>query len=94
MEPIVIPTHLDAPKRLLFWTVDQVIPFALMFTIGMMAGRLFLGIIAGVLFSWGLEKYKGGRSDGLMMHFAYWYGAPVANGRGVINPFARRIFPS
>lgn len=94
MEPVLIPTHLDAPKRMLFWTVDQVVPFALLFVIGMMAGKLFVGIIGGVTLSWALEKYKNSRSDGLMQHFAYWYGIIPLNGRGMINPFIRRIFPA
>lgn len=94
MDPIIIPTHLDAPKRLLFWTVDQVIPFSIMFVIGMMAGRLFFGIVCGVAVSWALEKYKNSRSDGLMQHFAYWYGLAPIKGRAAINPFARRIYPA
>jgi conjugal transfer pilus assembly protein TraL len=94
MEPVVIPTHLDAPKRMLFWTVDQVVPFAVLFVIGMMAGKLFLGIVGGVVLSWMLEKYKNSRSDGLMQHFAYWYGIVPLSGRAAINPFHRRIYPA
>lgn len=94
MDAIQIPTHLDAPKRMLFWTVDQVVPFAVLFVIGMMAGKLFLGIVGGVILSWMLEKYKNSRSDGLMQHFAYWYGIVPLGGRSAINPFIRRIFPA
>lgn len=94
MDPIQIPTHLDAPKRLLFWTVDQVVPFAVLFVVGMMAGKLFLGILGGIVLSWMLEKYKNSRSDGLMQHFAYWYGVVPLKGRSAINPFIRRIFPA
>lgn len=94
MDPIVVPNALDAQKRLLFWTVDQVVPFAFLFVIGMMAGRLFVGIVAGVALSWGLEKFKNSRSDGLMQHFAYWYGVVPMKGRAAINPFVRRIFPA
>lgn len=94
MDPIIVPTALDAPKRLLFWTVDQVVPFAFFFVIGMMAGRLFMGIVAGVFLSWALEKFKNSRSDGLMQHLAYWYGIVPLKGRSAINPFTRRIYPA
>lgn len=94
MEPILIPAHLDAPKRMLFWTVDQVIPFAVLFMVGMMAGKLFLGIVAGCAFSYVVEKFKNSRSDGLMQHFAYWYGFAPLKGRAAINPFVRRIYPA
>lgn len=93
MDPIQIPAYLDAPKRLLFWTVDQIVPFALFFVLGMLAGKLFYGIVVGVAMSWALEKFKNSRSDGLMQHMAYWYGIIPLKGRAVINPFVRRIFP-
>jgi len=94
MEGVAVPIHLDAPKRMLFWTVDQVVPFALLFMVGMMAGRLFFGIVAGCVFSWSIQRFKNARSDGLMQHFAYWYGVAPLKGRSIINPFIRRIFPA
>lgn len=93
MEGVEIPTHLDAPKRMLFWTIDQIVPFAIFFIAGMMLGRLFMGILVGVAISWALEKYKNSRSDGLMQHFAYYYGLIPLSGRSAINPFMRRVFP-
>lgn len=93
MNAVDIPTDLDAPKRILFWTIDQAIPFSIFFVGGMLAGKLLYGIAVGVAVSWALDKYRNSRSDGLMQHFLWYYGVLPLKGRAVVNPFIRRIYP-
>lgn len=93
MNAVEIPTDLDAPKRILFWTIDQAIPFSVFFVGGMLAGKLLYGIAIGVAVSWVLDKYRNSRSDGLMQHFLWYYGVLPLKGRAVINPYIRRIYP-
>lgn len=94
MDGIDVPTYLDAPKRMLFWTIDQVIPFAVCAVAGMMLGKLFYGMVAGCVLSWAVEKFKNAKSDGLIMHFLYFHGALPMKGRAAINPFVRTVPPA
>lgn len=94
MDGIDIPTYLDAPKRMLFWTIDQIIPFAIFAVLGMMAGKLFLGMVLGCVISWGMDKFKNSKSDGLLLHFAYFHGLMPMKGRAAVNPFVRTIPPA
>lgn len=94
MDAIQFPRHLDDPPRLLFFTPDQIAPFAVFFGLGVMSDSLFLCSVAGVGVSWLLTRYRDSRPDGFLAHMAYWYGIMVPKGRAVINPFLRRILPA
>lgn len=93
MNAVDIPVDLDAPKRLLFWTFQQIIPFSVFFVLGMLAGKLLYGIVAGVLVSWVLDKYMNSKADGLAQHFLWYYGFLPLKGRAAVNPHIRRVFP-
>jgi len=94
MESMQFPRYLDAPQRFLFWTVDQIVPFATLALIGMLMKMLFVCVILGAILSWGFARFRDSRPDGYMQHFAYWYGLLPLKGRSCINPFSRLIYPS
>ena len=87
------PRYLDAPQRFLFWTVDQIIPFAMMAMVGMIADMLMVCLGIGALMAWGFARYRDSRPDGHLQHLAYWYGIMPLKGRAALNPFARSVFP-
>lgn len=94
MEPIPFPKDVDAPGRFLFWTFDQVVPFALMALIGMLTQMLFICLIIGGALSWAFSRYRDSRPDGYLQHAVYWYGILPLKGRAAVNPFQRTIYPS
>lgn len=93
MENIHFPRYLDAPTRLLFWTVDQIVPFAILALVGMLTKTLFVCLILGAIVSWSFTRYRDSRPDGYLQHMAYWYGLIPLKGRACINPFTRQVYP-
>jgi conjugal transfer pilus assembly protein TraL len=93
MQQIPFPRHIDAPQRFLFWTVDQMIPFATMALIGMATKTLMVCLVIGGVLGWALARYRDSRPDGYLQHMAYWYGVLPLKGRSAMNPFARTVFP-
>lgn len=88
------PRYLDAPTRILFWTLDQIVPFSTMALVGMLTKKLLICLVLGGLISWGLTKFKDSKPDGYLMHMLYWYGLLPLKGRSFLNPFFRRIYPA
>ena len=93
MRQIQFPRHLDAPQRFLFWSADQIIPFATMALIGMATKTLMICLLIGGVLAWAFARYRDSRPDGHLQHMAYWYGVLPLKGRSAMNPFARRVFP-
>jgi len=87
------PRYLDAPPQVLFWTLDQVVPFATMALIGMATKTLGLCLVIGGVFAWAFARFRDSKPDGFLPHIAYWYGVLPLKGRAAINPFQRRIYP-
>ena len=87
------PRYLDAPQQILFWTVDQMVPFATMALIGMATKTLAVSLVIGGIAGWAFARYRDSKPDGFLQHICYWYGVLPLKGRALINPFQRRIFP-
>ena len=87
------PKFADDKPRLMMWTVDQIIPLAAMFGLGLLTGTLSISILIGFGLTWAYTKYSAGRPDGFLLHAAYWSGLVPLKGRVFINPFHRRILP-
>lgn len=92
-DQLEFPRYLDAPQQILWWTADQMVPFAMMALIGMATKTLMLCLLIGGLMSWLFARFRDSRPDGYLQHIAYWYGVLPLKGRAAINPFMRRIFP-
>ncbi len=87
------PRYLDAPQQILFWTADQMVPFATMALIGMATKNLMVCLLLGGVAAWGFARFRDSKPDGYLQHIAYWYGVVPLKGRAAINPFLRRIYP-
>lgn len=87
------PRYLDAPQQILFWTVNQIAPLAVMALIGMATGTLAICLVFGGVIAWAYARFIESRPDGYLQHITYWYGVLPLKGRAAINPFHRRIYP-
>lgn len=87
------PRHMDQPTRLLFWTIDQIVPFSTLMLVGMITGTLLTSCLLGIAIAWGLSRYRDSRPDGYLQHMAYWYGVVPMKGRTALNPFERKVYP-
>jgi conjugal transfer pilus assembly protein TraL len=92
-DQIAFPRDVDSPSRILFWTVDQIVPFSAMAVIGMLVGSLFTFSVLGIALAWGMSKFRDSKPDGYLQHWVYWYGVLPIKGRTAINPFLRSIRP-
>lgn len=67
-----IPSTLDEPEKLAFWTLDE---FALLiggFVLGIAFGRFVEGILLGFAGVWGIRKFKKGESLNVIRYGLYW----------------------
>lgn len=87
------PRHMDAPQRVLFWTVDQIIPFSTMLLIGMLTETLLISLVVGAAVGWGFARFRDSRPDGYLQHLVYWYGLLPLKGRACVNPFDKSVYP-
>ncbi len=92
MERIDFPRHADAPQRVLFFTMDQIIPFSGCFVVGMAMDQLPLSILAGVAATWFFSRFTDSTPDGYLNHAAFWHLGFAMKGRAAM-PHVRRIFP-
>jgi len=69
----VIPTHLDDPELIGFWTIDEFIAMVAPFTWGILSQHVLIGILIAFGFWWGLKKAKAGRAGSWLLHLAYWH---------------------
>jgi len=70
-ESLEFPRYLDAPQQILFWTVDQMVPFATMALIGMLTQTLALCLVIGGLAGWGFARYRDSKPDVFLQHICY-----------------------
>lgn len=77
LEPYLIPRHLDAPPRIVFWTVDEWLtalgPFGLMAA----NGHSILGLMVSGAAWWGLKKIKSRNGGRVLQRLLYWHSPPV-----------------
>nr|WP_312130895.1 type IV conjugative transfer system protein TraL [Stenotrophomonas pavanii] len=93
-EVMPFPRYLNTPQRLLFWTLDQMIPFGFFMVTGIITDRPLICITLGLVASRWLTKYRDSRPDNYMYHALYWWGVIGFKGRNAINPFIKRIYPA
>ena len=72
------PKTLSEPMRIVVLTLDEAIPFLLVFLVCMARDALMTGVIAGVMVISIIRFVKRGRGTGWLMSLLYWYlPAPV-----------------
>ncbi|EWY36151.1 conjugal transfer protein TraL [Skermanella stibiiresistens SB22] len=93
MDVIDIPRRIDAPRRLLLWTTDEVVPVAVGVMVGITVDRLLLCAAIGFVFVRFYRRFRDGRADGYLLHALYWAGITKPKGHSFPNPFVSRWLP-
>ncbi len=73
MNRYTIPTHLDDPELIGFWTLDEFLAMIIPFSWGVLAQHIVMGLIISCACWWFLRKMKAGRAGSWIIHTAYWY---------------------
>lgn len=97
MEPIKIPTEIDSPHQILFWSTDEFVPFMICFILGHCIGQLLPFCIVGAVIGHFYKRYKNTRPNGYLNHLLYWYGLSgifkAKKGITMLNPYIKELFP-
>lgn len=67
-----IPSTLDDPEKLAFWTIDEFVVLIGSFLIGIAFSRFVEGIVIGFFGVWLLKKLKKGESLNKLRHALFW----------------------
>ena len=73
MDRYSIPSHLDDPELIGFWTLDEFLAMAVPFIWGILTQHVVIGLVLAVFGWWGFRKLKAGRATSWVFHMAYWY---------------------
>ena len=68
-----IPKTLDAPKRWLIFTMDELGVIIAPLMIGVLFDQMFLGMVFGIIGYFVWRKYKGLNKGNMMTYMRYWY---------------------
>lgn len=93
METLDFPHHIDEPPTLLIWRMDDLMPFVLALSAGILTGHLMIALIIGAALGHGYRKFRDRQADGYALHLLYWWGLVPLAGPTAPNPFARRWVP-
>lgn len=88
-----IPRHINLPQQIFFWSTDELVPFSVLFVLGMITGLLIQGLLAGIALMVFLRRFRDSRPDGYLLHRLYAWGLIPIKGNAAINPLHRRILP-
>lgn len=72
MQPVRILAHLDAPVRLLFWTLDEIAIMAIPFFLGLLCNSLTI-IFLGFFLYRKYRRFKRRYSSRVIKATLYWY---------------------
>lgn len=84
---------IDEPDQVLLWSVDELIPVAVLFGIGITMHQLLASIALIFAFLRVYRRFRDGRPNGYLGHQLYWYGFAGSETITVRNPFIRRYVP-
>ena len=61
MDRYSIPSHLDDPELIGFWTLDEFLAMAIPFVWGILSQHVVIGLVVSLLGWWGFRKLKAGK---------------------------------
>lgn len=93
LRQVQMPRSLDDPQQILLWSVDELIPVATLFGLGIVMHQLTACVVGIYLFLKVYRRFREGRSKGFAVHWMYWYGFAGNETSTVRNPFIRRWLP-
>jgi len=92
MDKYHIPANLDAPFKIVIWTVDEIFlfltPFLIFLTI-LNSPLIGLTIGAGLVIS--LKKLKGEEGHHFLKHLFYWYFPPLIHYQVMPPSYKREV---
>jgi conjugal transfer pilus assembly protein TraL len=91
MKMLTLPRHIDAPKQILIWEFDEIVPILTALCFGVIIEQALLTTVAGIALARMYRKYKDTRPDGYVYHALYWWGFWPSNARTMVMPY-RRLF--
>lgn len=65
------PRYFDSPIQVLFWEIDEILPFFVMALIGLFLGGFLWCLGIGIILSWCIIKYKKNLPTGFMGNLFY-----------------------
>lgn len=71
-----IPKYLDSQERFIFWDMDQAIIGLLVMGMGVAAGAMLSGMVAGAYLAWQYGRVKAGKHPRFAVHLMYWWLPP------------------
>ncbi len=73
MDKYYIPKHLDAPVKILFFTLDEFILSVVPCLFFIFTGMPVFGLIVFVFSLMGIKKFKGDQGISYLKAWAYWH---------------------
>lgn len=89
MQEVNLPTEVDEPLMVLFWSSKEASLVAIFVFTGFLLESLMFGIIAAFVIIKLFNKYEDGNLEGSALAALYWAGMPVY--KNVIDAY-RRFF--
>ena len=87
MDRYSIPSHLDDPELIGFWTLDEFLAMAIPFIWGILSQHVVIGLVVSLLGWWGFRKLKAGKASSWILHMAYWHLPSSCQRRSKSRPF-------
>lgn len=79
---VAIPRYIDSPPQILWWELDELILLLASMFFGVATRTLTYCLLVGFVSVWIIAKLKGGRSEGIVLHWCWWHGVPGFRLRG------------
>ncbi len=73
VEAFYIPSQLDEPERLLFWSLDEAMLMLIPTWVGIALGYILIGLIVGIIAFISWKRIKGAGQVNLAIYSVYWF---------------------
>lgn len=67
-----VPRWLDAPEKILVFTIDEFIAFLAAAGLGIVFWEIWVSMPTAAIVVMGLRKFKGGENSAKLIHWLYW----------------------
>jgi conjugal transfer pilus assembly protein TraL len=92
MDKYYIPQYLDQPFKVIFWTLDEVAAFLILFVCLLtIFDSPIMGIFSGIFSVLLLKKLKGEEGHYFLAHLAYWHLPPFVMYKTTPHSYIREI---
>lgn len=80
MQEVRLPTHVDDPLMVLFWTSKEAGLVIVFIFAGFLLNSLPMGLLLAYIFTKFMKSYEEGNLEGNALAALYWMGFPVFKG--------------